>query len=384
MIDANCQEVNVHADVGFIMDVSRSVGRNWPDEKKFVMDLVNQFDLYPNGAHAAVTIFDHQASLEIKFSDNNTTDEFEAALDSLPFTRGWTEIGVALETALNEMFQEANGMRSDSPQVAVLITDGKSNSAVDYAGFKKRFKAAHIKLLVVGVGNVNKDDLEQLVQTSDDLLLVKDFLKLNVTEFVEKTTFCEPTIETTCHEVNLQSDVGLIMDVSGSVGRKGWSDEKQFAMDLVKTIGLSPSGAHAAVTLFDHQATLDIKFTDYFTNEAFETALDALRFRRGSTEIGLALETALTEMFQEANGMRSVNPKVAILITDGQSKTTVAYEDYKNRFHAANIKLLVVGIGNVNEDDLEQLVQTRDDLLLVTDFLTLNVNDFFHQTTFCN
>ena len=383
MIDANCQEVNVHADVGFIMDVSRSVGRNWPDEKKFVMDLVKQFDLYPNGAHAAVTIFDHQASLEIKFSDNNTTDEFEAALDSLPFTRGWTEIGIALETALNEMFQEANGMRSDSPQVAVLITDGKSNSAVDYAGFKDRFKAAHIKLLVVGVGDVSENDLLQLVETSDDLLMVTDFLTLDVNEFVEQTTFCEPSIETTCHDVNLQSDVGLIMDVSGSVGSH-WPDEKNFVMDLVETIGLSPSGAHAAVTLFDNRATLDIKFTDHFTNEEFEIALDALTFRRGTTEIGLALETALTEMFQEANGMRLANPKVAILITDGQSNYAVDYQDYKNRFQAANIKLLVVGVGNVNKDDLEQLVRTSDDLLLVTDFLTLNVNDFFHQTTFCN
>ena len=365
------------------MDVSRSVGRRWPDEKKFVRDLVKKFDLYPNGAHAAVTIFDHQASLEIKFSDTNTTDEFKAALDSLPFTRGWTEIGVALETALNEMFQEANGMRSDSPQVAVLITDGKSNSAVDYAGFKDRFKAAHIKLLVVGVGDVSENDLLQLVETSDDLLMVTDFLTLDVNEFVEKTTFCEPSIETTCHDVNLQSDVGLIMDVSGSVGSH-WSDEKSFVMDLVETIGLSPSGAHAAVTLFDNRATLDIKFTDHFTNEEFEIALDALTFRRGTTEIGLALETALTEMFQEANGMRLANPKVAILITDGQSNYAVDYEDYKNRFHAANIKLLVVGVGNVNKDDLEQLVQTSDDLLLVTDFLTLNTNDFFHQTTFCN
>ena len=365
------------------MDVSRSVGRNWPDEKKFVMNLVKEFDLYPNGGHAAVTIFDHQASLEIKFSDNDTTEEFEAALDSLPFTRGWTEIGIALDTALNEMFQEANGMRSDSPQVAVLITDGKSNSAVDYAGFKDRFKAAHIKLLVVGVGRVSENDLLQLVETSNDLFMVTDFLTLEVNEFVEKTTFCEPSIETTCHDVNLQSDVGLIMDVSGSVGSH-WPDEKNFVKDLVETIGLSPSGAHAAVTLFDNQATLDIKFTDHFTNEEFETALDSLTFRRGTTEIGFALETALTEMFQGANGMRLANPKVAILITDGQSNYAVDYEDYKNRFHAANIKLLVVGVGNVNKDDLEQLVRTSDDLLLVTDFLALNVNDFFHQTTFCN
>ena len=56
---------------------------------------------------------------------------------------------------------------------------------------------------VLYVGDVSEDDLLQLVETSDDLLMVTDFLTLEVNEFVEKTTFCEPSIETTCHDVNL-------------------------------------------------------------------------------------------------------------------------------------------------------------------------------------
>ena len=174
------------------MDISGSVGGHWADEKRFVMDLVRTFDLFPNGAHAAVTTFDDTASLGIKFSDHTTTDDFEVALESLPFTGGYTEIGVALDVALNEMFQKVNGMRLDSPKVAVLITDGKSNSEVDYAGFQNLFRGAHIKLLVVGIGNVNENDLLELVETPDDLLLVKDFDALNVTNFVRHTTFCEP------------------------------------------------------------------------------------------------------------------------------------------------------------------------------------------------
>ena len=115
------------------MDVSGSVGGHWADEKHFVMDLVRTFDLFPNGAHAAVTTFSSTASLVIKFQDNTTNDDFEAALDTLPSPVGGTAIGIALDVALKEMFQEANGMRLDSPKVAVLITDGKSKSEVDYA-----------------------------------------------------------------------------------------------------------------------------------------------------------------------------------------------------------------------------------------------------------
>merc|ERR1712088_809616 len=72
------------------------------------------------------------------------------------------------------------------------MTDGIATSAVDYAGFRNLFLGAHIKLLVVGIGNVNKKDLLKLVETPDDLLLVTDFAALNVNDFVEHTKFCEP------------------------------------------------------------------------------------------------------------------------------------------------------------------------------------------------
>ena len=207
------------------------------DEKRFVMDIVREFGIFPNGAHAAVTTFDSQASLEIRFSDHTTNADFEAALDELVHRSGGTQIGIALETALNEMFQGVNGMRLGSPQIAVLITDGDSNDPVDYADFKRKFRAAHIKLVVVGIGNVNENDLLQLVETPDDLYLVTDFLALDLNDFIKGTTFCEPNVARACQTVNSYSDVGFLMDVSGSVGSH-WVDEKTFVRDLVETLGL--------------------------------------------------------------------------------------------------------------------------------------------------
>ena len=174
------------------MDVSGSVENHWEDEKRFVMDLVRKFDLSPNGAHAAVTTFSSTASLAIKFSAHTTTHDFEVALGNLPSPSGGTEIGKALDVALNEMLQEVNGMRLDSPKVVVLITDGNSGSEVDYAGYRNSFQGAHIKFLVVGVGSVNKNDLLELVETPEDLVMVNDFAALDATNFVEHTTFCEP------------------------------------------------------------------------------------------------------------------------------------------------------------------------------------------------
>ena len=156
------------------------------------MDIVKKFDLFANGAHAAVTTFADTASLVIKFSDHKNNDDFQVALDNLPIINSYpkTDIGIALNVALNEMFQEDNGMRPNSPKVSVLITDGIS-SRTDYAGFRNKFRQAQIKLVVVGIGQVNENDLLELVER-ENLHLVTDFAALDVTDFVSNTTFCEP------------------------------------------------------------------------------------------------------------------------------------------------------------------------------------------------
>jgi len=82
--------------------------------------------------------------------------------------------------------------------------------------------------------------------------------------------------------------------------------------------------------------------------------------------------------------MRPANPQTAILMTDGKSNSPVDYKHYKNSFKAANIKLMVVGIGKSLDAGLADLVQTSDDLIVVNDFDALNANDFFEKSTFCN
>ena len=64
------------------------------------------------------------------------------------------------------------------------------------------------------------------------------------------------------------------MDVSQSMSDKNWKDEKKFVMRLIKEFDILPLGAHASVITFDGTALLEIKFSDYFTNEGFEGRLN--------------------------------------------------------------------------------------------------------------
>ena len=105
----------------------------------------------------------------IKFSDHKDFNSFEVAMNGLSHVGGGTRIDRALENALQKMFTTENGMRTTSTKTAVLITDGGNNKRMDSSSFKKRFKARNIKLIAVGAGNVNKRELEKLVDNPSDL-----------------------------------------------------------------------------------------------------------------------------------------------------------------------------------------------------------------------
>ena len=85
-------------------------------------------------------------------------------------------------------------------------------------------------------------------------------------------------------DATCNSDVGFVLDSSGSVGNR-WNDEKTFVKRIAQAINMSLDHGHAAVTVFSNDATLYIKFSDYYTYsdpspavDSFEEAVDNLSF----------------------------------------------------------------------------------------------------------
>ena len=76
LVETQCSSENIY-DVGFIMDVSDSVGsRDWGVEKTFVKKLARIINISPSGGRVGVVLFNTYAYTQIKFSTYNTYDEF--------------------------------------------------------------------------------------------------------------------------------------------------------------------------------------------------------------------------------------------------------------------------------------------------------------------
>jgi Mg-chelatase subunit ChlD len=176
-------------DFGFVIDSSASVKNHWAEQKSFIKKLIEPIVISPSGGRAAVTTFSNQAALLITFSDHTTTAQFEYALDDLPYWGSTTRINLGLEVALEEMFQENNGMRSDEQQTLFLITDGQQ-TGVDFDEYRQRFNKAGIRIVVIGVGNVRHRDLRHMVNDIGDLYFAKDFDILLSEPFIKSINLC--------------------------------------------------------------------------------------------------------------------------------------------------------------------------------------------------
>ena len=162
------------------MDESGSVSHdNWLKEEQFTKIIANEVEVGVQGGRASVITFNSDSSLKIKFSDHLNYKSFERAVDSLHQQSGGTDIIRALNKGLDEMFQTRNGMRQESEKIAVLVTDGSdSNNIHSYRQVAESYRQRKVKLLVVGVGSVDRNKLKELVQDQKDFFVATNFNEL--------------------------------------------------------------------------------------------------------------------------------------------------------------------------------------------------------------
>ena len=164
---------------------------HWDREKSFIKQLAQAIWISPDGGHAAVVQFSSNAELMINFSSHTSLSGFETALDGLSHWDGTTRIDQGLEVGLNKIFQESNGMRPDVSHTLVLITDGhQTGGNVNYDDFRRRLNEKKIRVLVILVGNSNRNDIRHLVNKDSDLFVASSYDDLISNAFVSNVVLC--------------------------------------------------------------------------------------------------------------------------------------------------------------------------------------------------
>jgi len=119
-----CFNIGDSADVGFIMDSSKSVNEeDFNRQKEFIIKILEQFEIGPKQTQAAVIKYGESAEVEISFDDYYTLGALKQSVSGIKHDLAReSRLDLALKLARDDMFTKRNGARTDEvEQVSCVL-----------------------------------------------------------------------------------------------------------------------------------------------------------------------------------------------------------------------------------------------------------------------
>lgn len=169
------------ADIVFLLDGSWSIGsENFQRMREFLHSLVNSFDVAPDHVRIGLAQYSSNPRTEFKLNTYQDKQEILDYIDKLPYKGGGTMTGMGLDFILKEHFVESAGSRAaqNVPQIAVVITDGKSQDNVE--PHAKDLKDQGITIYAIGIKDADETQLKEIANEPHDqhVYSVSDFTAL--------------------------------------------------------------------------------------------------------------------------------------------------------------------------------------------------------------
>ncbi|KAK7493781.1 hypothetical protein BaRGS_00014922 [Batillaria attramentaria] len=187
-----CEQVQTHppaqqtcgtkADIVFMLDSSGSVGSsNFRLVTSFVNSMVKDWDVSSDNIRIGVEKFDSRPYTEFHLNRHPDKQSTLNAVNHIAYHGGGTNTGDALTYMKNTMFTAANGDRPGVPNIAIIITDGKSNNPAKTQQQAAALRADGVEVFSIGVGNgISRPELNVMATDPDSshVYTVDDFSKL--------------------------------------------------------------------------------------------------------------------------------------------------------------------------------------------------------------
>jgi hypothetical protein len=171
------------------------------------------------------------------------------------------------------------------------------------------------------------------------------------------------------------ADIMLVLDESGSINSQDFGREKSFALDVINNVMTTPGGARVGLVQFSGDARLTMPFQD--NRQAALNGVNSMFQRGGATCIGCGIDLARQRFAQQP---RPQATKFMIVLTDGVNNVNVnTFQNVVNNAKAAGIKLLAVGVGQVDQNQIEFIASDIPNVR--TSFL---INNFSELPTILN
>uniref|UniRef100_A0A665U2P3 VWFA domain-containing protein n=1 Tax=Echeneis naucrates TaxID=173247 RepID=A0A665U2P3_ECHNA len=311
------------ADIVFLVDGSWSIGaENFEQIRQFLYTLVDSFDVRPD--HVRISLVQYSNSPRTEFLLNTFQDKADILqyISKLPYMGGGTHTGQGLDFMLKEHFVPVAGSRAAQkvPQIAVVITDGKSQDNVE--SHAQDLKRRGIVLYAIGIKDADEDQLREIAN--------------------------EPYIA-----VNF-------------IGPSNFEAGKEFLRNVVSGFDIGPDKVRVGLAQYSDQTYQEFLLKDHMDKQALLSEISEFPYRTGGTETGKAIDFLLDTYFTKEAGSRASQrvPQIAVIITDGDSTDDVVAPAQRLRQHG--VIVFAIGVGDANQNELQAIASRPTQRFLFT------------------
>ncbi|NWI86648.1 MATN3 protein, partial [Pitta sordida] len=152
---------------------------------------------------------------------------------------------------------------------------------------------------------------------------------------------------------NRPLDLVFIVDSSRSVRPEEFEKVKTFLSEMIDTLDVGERTTRVAVMNYASAVKVEFPLRTYFDKASLKEAISHIQPLSAGTMTGLAIQTAMDQVFTEEMGARPATfniPKVAVIVTDGRPQDQV--EGVAASARTAGIEIYAVGVGQADMQSL--------------------------------
>ncbi|CAB4015608.1 von Willebrand factor A domain-containing 2-like [Paramuricea clavata] len=186
-------------------------------------------------------------------------------------------------------------------------------------------------------------------------------------------------IEATLLKCNRSVDVVFLLDESGSLKLRDFSDSLNFVKNMTKAFPddklSGKNGTRFGLSTFSSSYRSHFYLSNYTKQSDYLSAIGRVSFASGgSTRLGRALGEILTDQFTEERGLRpEVDgvPRILIVLTDGKATDSVSIP--AKNVSDENIVVYAIGVGGYNLEQLKDIASSESHVYTLSTFTQLEI-----------
>ncbi|XP_039271794.2 collagen alpha-6(VI) chain-like [Styela clava] len=356
-------------DLAFIIDGSSTIGYdNFEKVKQWMKRMVEAFHVSPESTRVAVLQYSTDVQEEISFNDNLTKAEVLDKIGQMQLLIGDTHTGHALEYCMKVIFADTYGSRNNVPDVVIVMTDGKAQDHEHVVHAAKLVHDAGIEVYAMGIGDhYSLEEIKDIASDPDEnhVILANGFQQIDLQRIGLIKKICvesEPGCPHTAAEIVFLVDNQMIREENTFQNVKTW------IKSVVDSLEVGPH--YSRISLVRYGRVSDVLFrlsSHSSTSQVINAISRQFNYQTEDTNelsaTGRAIDYAKSVIFGQA---RKNVPKFLVVLSGGNSQDD--FVPAVTRTRKSGIDIFAVGIGEVNQDNLQRLAVSE--------------NHVFHDETF--